>query len=154
MHLHSDHGNRSGDERKTWRLCDALESRKDLICRSSTTKLCQLCRNHSSRFRRWCQGCQRKVGYSCKPEACWDFDYDMCRMCAGNIPGNVLRNVSDYMSAKTFCNSTMKKCQLCRNHSSKFRRRCPGCQQKVGYNCKPEACWDHRNAMCTRCADR
>ena len=47
------------------------------------------------RFRRWCPGCQRRVGYNCEPEACWDPDHDMCRRCAGNILRNDLPKLTE-----------------------------------------------------------
>ena len=53
----------------------------EVIHRTSQTQPCQRCRKHESKFRRVCQACRRKIGFDCRPEACWIKARNMCRDC-------------------------------------------------------------------------
>ena len=53
----------------------------EVIDRTSQTQPCQRCYKHESRFRRVCPACRRKIGFDCRPEACWIKARNMCRDC-------------------------------------------------------------------------
>ena len=53
----------------------------EVIHKTSQTQPCQRCHNHESRFRRVCPACRRKIGFDCRPEACWIKARNMCRDC-------------------------------------------------------------------------
>ena len=64
------------------------------------TKPCQLCRNHSTGFRRQCssercrhqhhEGQPRQVGSGCVPENCWIASCNLCRSCYRELLREVL----------------------------------------------------------------
>ena len=44
------------------------------------------------------------------------------------------------------------RCQLCRNHRSRYRRECIRCFRLVASGCNPEQCWCEESQICRRCA--
>ena len=47
--------------------------------------------------------------------------------------------------------SRSRKCQLCGNHKSKYRRQCPRCLRLVAPGCRPILCWKDGINRCRDC---
>ena len=52
---------------------------------SAKVRRCQLCWEHSSRFRRECPICHYWIAPSCRPMRCWSDEYNHCRSCRALI---------------------------------------------------------------------
>ena len=64
------------------RYIDAKLKRTGLkIRKSKRPKKCQLCRVHTSRFRRECAICHHLIAPGCSPIRCWDGALNHCRLC-------------------------------------------------------------------------
>ena len=51
------------------------------IYTSKNAKTCQMCRMHSSKFRRGCPICHGRIAPGCRPKKCWSDELNHCRSC-------------------------------------------------------------------------
>ena len=55
------------------------------------------------------------------------------------------------MGIQIYTSKNAKKCQMCRMHSSRFRRECPICHGRIAPGCRPKKCWSDELNHCRSC---